>query len=41
MIVSSVEGDAKLEDEKIYTQTEIELNAFIRKNYPQWNCKAI
>ena len=41
MIISSVEGDAKLEDEKIYTQTEIELNAFIRKNYPQWNCKAI
>ncbi len=41
MIVSSVEGDAKLEDEKTYTQAEVELNAFIRKNYPQWNCKAI
>jgi len=42
MIVSSQEGSAQLEDDnKKYTQTEIELNAFIRKNYPEWNCKAI
>lgn len=42
MIVSSVEGFAHLEEEtKEYTQAEIELNQFIRKNYPEWNCKAI
>jgi len=41
MIVSSVEGSSQLEQNKVYTKTEIELNAFIRKNYPQWNCKAI
>jgi sulfate adenylyltransferase subunit 1 len=42
MIVSSIEGFAKLEDEKkIYSKAEIELNEFIRRNYPQWNCKAI
>ena len=41
MIVSSVEGSAKLEDKKAYTKAEIELNAYIRSNYPEWNCKAI
>ena len=42
MILSSVEGFAKLEDDKkVYTKTEIELNEFIRRNYPEWNCKAI
>lgn len=42
MIVSSVEGSAELaSDSKEYTQAEKELNAFIRKNYPEWNCKAI
>lgn len=42
MIVSSIEGFAKLEDEKkIYSKAEIELNEFIRRNYPQWDCKAI
>lgn len=42
MIISSIEGCAKLEeDNKVYTQAEIELNQFIRRNYPQWNCKAI
>jgi sulfate adenylyltransferase subunit 1 len=42
MIVSSVDGFARLEEEKkVYTQAETELNAFIRKNYPEWNCKAI
>ncbi|AXP09059.1 sulfate adenylyltransferase subunit CysN [Campylobacter hepaticus] len=29
------------QDQKIYTQAEIELNAFIRKNYPEWECKKI
>ena len=42
MILSSVEGFAKLEDKKkVYSKTEIELNKFIRRNYPEWNCKAI
>ncbi|MDP3300685.1 MAG: sulfate adenylyltransferase subunit CysN [Sulfuricurvum sp.] len=26
---------------KEYTQAEIELNAYIRKHFPQWDCKAI
>jgi len=42
MIVSSIEGFAHLEvEKKVYTQAEIELNAYIRSNYPEWNCKAI
>ncbi|MFA9373199.1 sulfate adenylyltransferase subunit CysN [Poseidonibacter sp.] len=42
MIVSSVDGFAHLEEEKkTYTQAEIELNELIRRNYPEWNCKAI
>lgn len=42
MIVSSIEGFAKLEvDKKVYSKAEIELNEFIRRNYPEWNCKAI
>jgi len=42
MIVGSSKGSAQLDlDKKVYTQAEIELNAFIRKNYPQWNCKTI
>ena len=42
MIVESIEGFAHLEEQKrVYTQAEIELNEFIRRNYPEWNCKAI
>ncbi|MEZ4694092.1 sulfate adenylyltransferase subunit CysN [Arcobacter aquimarinus] len=42
MIVSSVEGFAHLEEEKkVYSKAEIELNEFIRRNYPEWECKAI
>ncbi len=42
MIVSSIEGFAHLEEEKkAYTQAEIELNAYIRKNFPEWACKKI
>jgi len=42
MIVSSVDGAAELAtDSKEYTQAEKELNEFIRRNYPEWNCKAI
>ncbi|PZT47646.1 sulfate adenylyltransferase subunit CysN [Helicobacter valdiviensis] len=26
---------------RIYTQAEMELNAYIRKNYPEWECKKI
>ncbi|EAK0806424.1 sulfate adenylyltransferase subunit CysN [Campylobacter coli] len=26
---------------RVYTQAEIELNAYIRKNYPEWKCKKI
>lgn len=39
MIVSSAQSSEV--DEVEYSQAEIELNAFIRKNYPQWGCKSI
>lgn len=26
---------------RVYTQAEIELNTYIRKNYPEWECKKI
>jgi len=26
---------------RVYTQAEIELNAYVRKNYPEWNCESI
>ena len=29
------------EEIRIYTQEEIELNAYIRKKYPEWGCKKI
>ncbi|EOG5729480.1 sulfate adenylyltransferase subunit CysN [Campylobacter coli] len=32
---------ASEEKSRIYTQAEIELNAYIRKNYPEWECKKI
>ncbi len=42
MIISSIEGFAHLKDEKkVYSKAEIELNEFIRRNYPEWDCKAI
>ena len=41
MIVSSIDGFAHLEEERVYTKAEIELNEYIRNNYPQWNCKAV
>ena len=42
MIVDSIEGFAKLEEEKReYTKAELELNAYIRSNYPEWGCKEI
>ena len=42
MIVSSIEGFAHLEEEKkVYSQAEIELNVYIRKHFPEWDCKDI
>ncbi|ENN8732740.1 sulfate adenylyltransferase subunit CysN [Campylobacter jejuni] len=29
------------QSQRIYTQAEIELNTFIRKNYPEWGCRKI
>ncbi|MDQ1244485.1 MAG: sulfate adenylyltransferase subunit 1 [Campylobacterota bacterium] len=41
MIVSSVLGEHICDVKKTYTQAEIELNNYIRKNYPEWECKEI
>lgn len=41
MIVQSVQGSAFRVQSSEYTQAEIELNAYIRRNYPQWNCEAL
>jgi sulfate adenylyltransferase subunit 1 len=38
MIVKDIFEEKNL---KVYTQEEIELNAFIRKNYPEWECREI
>ncbi len=40
MIVSSMKEE-QTNSIKEYTQAEIELNEFIRRNYPEWECKAI
>ena len=37
---TSVGGDIK-EETRQYSSTEVELNAFIRKNFPEWNCKPV
>ncbi|MDY3114073.1 MAG: sulfate adenylyltransferase subunit CysN [Helicobacter sp.] len=39
MIVESLSGENV--ESKQYSQAEIELNAYIRKFYPEWECKAI
>lgn len=41
MIVSSVIGEHKDNSQKTYTQAEIELNEYVRRNYPEWECKKI
>jgi sulfate adenylyltransferase subunit 1 len=42
MIVTSVVGsDTCIESSKEYTQAEIELNKYIRANFPEWECKEI
>ncbi|WP_371185715.1 sulfate adenylyltransferase subunit CysN [Thalassotalea maritima] len=38
---SLVPDPTKTEALRQYSQSEVELNAFIRKNYPEWDCKAI
>ncbi|WOH39017.1 sulfate adenylyltransferase subunit CysN [Thalassotalea fonticola] len=41
MITStSIDGDIEVESRE-YSPTEVELNAFIRKNFPEWNCKSV
>jgi sulfate adenylyltransferase subunit 1 len=40
MIVSSI-IKANEESKRVYTKEDIELNAFIREKYPEWNCKSI
>ena len=39
MIVESLSGENV--ESKQYSQAEIELNAYIRKFYPEWECKEI
>ncbi len=39
--VSRREQDMVPPTQREYTEAEIELNAYIRKNFPEWGCKAI
>ncbi|NQY92784.1 MAG: sulfate adenylyltransferase subunit CysN [Campylobacteraceae bacterium] len=43
MIVSSVASESRDSEEKIieYTKAEVELNSYIRRNFPEWECKEI
>ncbi|TRX57225.1 sulfate adenylyltransferase subunit CysN [Thalassomonas sp. M1454] len=41
MITNAQLDDDSEVEQRTYSATEIELNAFIRKNFPEWNCKAI
>jgi sulfate adenylyltransferase subunit 1 len=41
MIVSSIVGEYKEATTKQYTQTEKELNKYIRANFPEWECKEV
>lgn len=43
MIVSSVMNESVNKEEKIrdYSKAEVELNAYIRNNFPEWGCKEI
>ncbi|MDY0117276.1 MAG: sulfate adenylyltransferase subunit CysN, partial [Sulfurimonadaceae bacterium] len=40
MIIESIETDEN-ETQKEYTQAEKELNEYIRRNYPEWECKEV
>lgn len=39
--VSRRDADTVASDHREYTQAEIELNAYIRKNFPEWGCKVV
>eukprot|EP01003_Olkasia_polycarbonata_P004130 NODE_30_length_2325_cov_195.321178_g16_i0.p2 GENE.NODE_30_length_2325_cov_195.321178_g16_i0~~NODE_30_length_2325_cov_195.321178_g16_i0.p2 ORF type:complete len:259 (-),score=37.10 NODE_30_length_2325_cov_195.321178_g16_i0:1454-2230(-) len=41
MIIDSIQSDESVESIKEYTKAEIELNAYIRNNFPEWECKEI
>lgn len=41
MILSSLNEQFEEEKKREYTEFEIKLNQFIRKNYPEWNCEKI
>ncbi|RXJ85285.1 sulfate adenylyltransferase subunit CysN [Arcobacter sp. CECT 8985] len=42
MIISSIIGETShILNSKDYKKAEIELNEYIRRNYPEWKCKAI
>ena len=38
---TEIESDDSAEPTKLYTESEKELNAFIRKTFPEWDCKTI
>lgn len=40
MIVNSLQS-SEIGDQKVYTEAEKELNAYIRKHYPEWECREI
>ena len=39
-IVNNTQANENLE-QRAYCQAEVELNAYIRKNYPEWQCKEV
>ena len=43
MIVNAVATESTDQEEKIkeYTKAEVELNSYIRNNFPEWECKEI
>ena len=41
MIVAKSNEEAEKKSTRVYTQIDIELNEFIRKNYPEWETKPI
>jgi len=43
MIIDSVQNSefSNQKKNKEYTKAEIALNAYVRENFPEWNCKAI
>lgn len=41
MITNTQVSEGKDVEQRTYSATDIQLNAFIRKNFPEWDCKAI